>query len=144
MPTSRRGSPRTATPRGTNRLCEANLFFAYGDVAVDDRDLPAVDAWVAARPASFAPWAARAIALENAGYRARGGRSAAKTPRENFERMAALHARALADADRGDRDRPHCIRCPTARRSRYFARAIAPRTRGVRAAALFEQDDPAS
>ncbi len=65
-----------------------------------------LDGWVAASPASFAPYLARANHFSSAGWDSRGTGWAAETSRESFARMTELHTRAKADADKALELRP--------------------------------------
>jgi hypothetical protein len=59
-----------------------------------------LDAWVAATPASFAPYLARGSHLSDVAYAARGSASIKDTDRSNLEEMRRVYARANADLER--------------------------------------------
>jgi len=87
---------------------EAMLFvetFGVGDPAVT----PRLDAWVKARPDSFAPYLARANHRHTLAFRARGVKSAKDTSAEQLARMQELITGVTADANAALARRPGLI-----------------------------------
>jgi tetratricopeptide (TPR) repeat protein len=62
--------------------------------------LPKLDAWVAASPTSFAPYAARGAHWVEVAYARRGSKWARETPEANFAGMRAAATHAQADLER--------------------------------------------
>lgn len=70
---------------------------------------PALDAWVAATPNSFAPYLARGSHWVSVAYARRGTESAYKTASEDFLAMEQALKQALADLDRALELRPRLV-----------------------------------
>ncbi len=68
-----------------------------------------LDAWVAATPASFAPYLARGTYWAAAAYARRGGRWAAETAREDLALMSEAVAKARADLEKARAIRPKLV-----------------------------------
>ena len=71
--------------------------------------LPALDAWVAATPDSFAPYLARATHWVDTAHARRGSRTIKETPAADIELMTDAFAHAKADLDRGLTLRPKLV-----------------------------------
>lgn len=69
----------------------------------------ALDAWVKATPASFAPYLARGTHRVSVGYARRGARWASDTAPEHFEAMEVALDQAVADLDQALALRPHLV-----------------------------------
>jgi tetratricopeptide (TPR) repeat protein len=69
----------------------------------------ALDAWVKASPASFAPYLVRGLYWTNVAYERRGAKHAADTPSESIDAMRAAFAQAKPDLDRALELRPKLV-----------------------------------
>jgi TPR repeat protein len=79
-------------------LNQSRLFALFGlfDFVIPG-SLPALDAWVARYPQSYAARLVRGRQYAALGWDARGGNYASETPGENFREMARLHTLAAED-----------------------------------------------
>ena len=84
---------------------EAGDAFASAEASI----IPALDAWVAATPDSFAPYLARATHWNDAGNARRGGRPAKDTPPNDMALMREAFAHAKPDLDRSLTLRPKLV-----------------------------------
>ena len=71
--------------------------------------LPALDAWVAVTPDSFAPYLARGYHWVHAAYSLRGSKFAAQTPKADLGAMRDALVKGLADLDRALALRPRLV-----------------------------------
>ena len=84
--------------------------------------LPALDAWVAATPESFAPYLARDSHWVRAAYSLRGSKFAAETPDADFGAMRDALMKGLADLDRALDLRPRLVTALREKINIYIAR----------------------
>jgi tetratricopeptide (TPR) repeat protein len=92
-------------PRNEYWPSDAGDAFASAEPALR----PALDAWVAATPKSFAPYLARGTYLVDVAYARRGTQFADKTSREEFAAMEQTLNAAFADLDRALELRPRLV-----------------------------------
>lgn len=86
-------------------IIDASDAFASGDPSLKAR----LDAWVAAKPDSFAPYLARGAYLTHFGFVSRGEAWAKDTAKEDFEAMKQAFAPAQADLTRALSIRPKLV-----------------------------------
>ena len=102
----------------SNARCEAHVWLTYWDLGeADEERLAALARWAEARPDSHQAHLARAEALKDAGYAARGRRSARKTPAQDVSHMGEYFRAAVEELDAVESIRPnHMLAVATALR----------------------------
>jgi tetratricopeptide (TPR) repeat protein len=91
--------------------------------------LPALDAWVAATPQSFAPYLARGNHWVAAAYARRGTKWARETAREDFAAMEEAMERGLADLDQAIALRPRLVAAMRTKISAFKSRVASEEMR---------------